>query len=135
MPRSTATAKWIRRLGLAYGVFMVFTFLRLAFASAGITENLNGKVQWEGVAVNGLATLFVLLPYRRIARSSRGDLVFAAFLLFISAYSLFAAAQSFRAIKGHLPFTVILFHCFLLIVVVSNCALLKMWLLEERSQP
>jgi predicted neutral ceramidase superfamily lipid hydrolase len=111
---------------------MAFGFVRLAFAYFGIPEPLNGKVPLAGLVINALAAVFVLMPYRRIARLRRGNWVVIAFLLFACGYSLFAATEIIRSLQGRLPFTVIVFHVFLLTVVWSNFALLYVWLEAAR---
>jgi hypothetical protein len=130
----TGAPKWIRRVGVVYGWFIIVGVLMYIAALFGIPAHPNGPPPLAGVLVNGFGAVFVLMPYRKLVHWRAGLWFCVAFLVFACSYSLFAFAQIAQSLQGKLPFGVVVFHVLMLSLFWSNCCLLFMWLKQARPR-
>ncbi len=145
MKAASAGPKWIRRAGLAYGVWRVgfvlqflMTFLTTLLGMpdpSGLELGLPAVV--GALFANALNAALLLMPYRKIARWRGGTWTLIAFVLFIVYYIVYVVRVQIlfaRQGMGFDPLS-ICFHVVSLSILVSNCGLLYLWLRQAQHPP
>ncbi len=133
---SSAGQNWTRLAGFLYGGFHSVIFIVLVMEMLGVQQAARspGKPLLANLVVIGLIPVFLLMPYRRIARWRGAAWVLCAFIAFI-AYAIVVKVLMFRSLKRAPQFGELAVIVVFLYILLSNCAVLYVWTRQARGTP